>query len=158
MLGLSLFGLALAHFPPCAECYESHCWDLCTAILCITHPPTGWCYIGSYTPQVCAVASEQYWKSHSKENIQATFVMEKGATGLALGACLMWPCLVPSVFWSIRTITEKNSRPCNNDAMKVQTPKSRRWSLTLGGTKHQSGESCSREEGQNKKQVCVLIK
>jgi hypothetical protein len=41
-----------------------------------------------------------------KKKIQATFVMESGAVGLVLGACLMLPCLVPLVLLSIRIIIE----------------------------------------------------
>jgi hypothetical protein len=41
-----------------------------------------------------------------KKTIQATFVMESRVIGLVLVACLMLPCLVPLILWSIRTIIE----------------------------------------------------
>jgi hypothetical protein len=50
-----------------------------------------------------------------------------GTTGLVLGTCLILPCLDPLVLQSIRTIIEatiKNSCPYN-DAIKIQTPRSR---------------------------------
>jgi hypothetical protein len=53
--------------------------------------------------------------------------------GLLLGACLIFPCLVPLVLWFIKTIIKaviktnkqtKNGHTCN-DAIKIQTPRSR---------------------------------
>jgi hypothetical protein len=41
-----------------------------------------------------------------KKIMQATFVMESRRPGLALGACLVLPCLVPLVLQPIRTILE----------------------------------------------------
>jgi hypothetical protein len=56
--------------------------------------------------QVFEVASKQYWKSQSKKNNAGYICHGKQAMGLVLGICLMWPCLVPLVLWSIKTITE----------------------------------------------------
>jgi hypothetical protein len=57
-----------------------------------------------------------------------------GAIGLILGVCLILPCLPPLRLWSIRTVMgghyrKKNSHTCN-DAIKIQTPRSRWCSLT----------------------------
>jgi hypothetical protein len=41
-----------------------------------------------------------------KETMQATFVIKSRQRVLVLGACLMSPCLVPLVLWSIRMIIE----------------------------------------------------
>jgi hypothetical protein len=41
-----------------------------------------------------------------RETMQAIFVIKSGVMGLVLGACLMLPCLVPLVLWSIKTIIE----------------------------------------------------
>jgi hypothetical protein len=63
-----------------------------------------------------------------------------GMMGLALGAYLILTCLVPLVLRLIRTIMEASGCICN-DALKIQTPRSRWCSLTLDGSKHQGGNN-----------------
>jgi hypothetical protein len=51
-----------------------------------------------------------------------------GTIGLILGACLILPCLDSLVLRSIKTITEtviKRKMATRNDAMEIQTPRSR---------------------------------
>jgi hypothetical protein len=69
ILGLLPFGLALAKFPPCTECYKRAFvgTSMQPYFVSYTHQQVG-CYIGSYTPQVCKVTSRRYWKSQSEGN------------------------------------------------------------------------------------------
>jgi hypothetical protein len=62
-LGLLPFGLALARFPSCSECYKRAFVGTSTQpyFVSYTHQQVG-CYIGSYTPQACEVAGRRYWK------------------------------------------------------------------------------------------------
>jgi hypothetical protein len=72
-----------------------------------------------------------------------------GVIGLVLRAWLISPCLVALVLWSIRIIIattinkqtnkQKAGQTCK-DVIKIQTPRSRRCSLTLGGSEQQKEE------------------
>jgi hypothetical protein len=107
-LGLLPFGLALARFPPCAECYKRAIVGTSAqpSFVSCTHQQVG-CYIGSYAPGFLKLLVSKSRSLRVKKVLQATFVMKSGAMGLVLGAYLMLPCLVLLVLWSIRTIIER---------------------------------------------------
>jgi hypothetical protein len=67
------------------------------------HPPTGQINRLMYS-QVNVVADTK--NPRVKKTIQTTFVTKSRAMGLILEACLILPCLVPLVLWTIRIIIE----------------------------------------------------